>query len=164
MAATNRDVSFDMSGREAWRTQDPYEALKRKAISCLTASVNVVSFLSVLIMLSPFTMDITCYRLSFGGRAWLNFNVTLRADKTNGQSVNLHTCGHEKRRPLKYSYPRRDQPKSEQQLAYAVTWNQLAWWCYLNGIKSNGVRWSTLAERLSWLMGFLINRPCCCGR
>lgn len=64
--------NFDTGGPEAWRTREQHE-VKRRAISCSTASVWVMSFLAVLIMPSPFTMDITCYsHFSFGRRAWLN--------------------------------------------------------------------------------------------
>lgn len=72
MAAAKGDVSFDTGGPEAWRTQEQREK-KRKAISWSTASVNAVSFLTVLISLSTFTMDVTCWsHFSFGCRAWLN--------------------------------------------------------------------------------------------
>lgn len=70
------------------KPEEPHK-VKRKAISWSTASVNAVSFLAVLIMLSPFTMHINL--LFIWMRGVTQFNVTPGADKTNGQSVNLHT-------------------------------------------------------------------------
>lgn len=69
MAATNEDVRFDM--------MDPRS--KMKAISWLTASVYLVTFLTVSIMLSPFTMDNTCCSISFGGGGLSQPNMTLGA-------------------------------------------------------------------------------------
>lgn len=137
---------------------------KWKAISWLTAPVNVVSFLAVSIMLSSITMDITCYsQFSFGYWAWLNWTWPRVLTKQMARAW-IYTLWLWKKRLLKYSYPHKDQPKSKQQLAYAATWNQLAWWDNLNAIKSSGVWWGTLAQCLSWLIGFLINRTCCSGR
>lgn len=164
MAATKGDLSSDTNGPESCGTQEQHEPAKRKAISWSKASVNLLSILAVLIMLSPFTMDITWYGqpLYICTQGVAQFNMTLGGWQTNGLNINLQAVAvKERASEIFIRYPHKDQPKSKQQPAHAATWNQLVWWSYRDAVKSDGVRRRTPAPRLSWLMDLLISRTCC---
>lgn len=80
-----------MSHSDARRT---VQGAEREAICCLIASVQAVSFLTLLITLSYLTMDITCCRLSSGCGA-------ISCNNTNGPSVNSHAVAMKKKKPHK---------------------------------------------------------------